>query len=236
MAERRRPLRAPDASPASPPSPDAPPALWLASTSPRRLALLRQIGFEPRVEAVEIDETPLPDESPRALVRRLATAKARAIGAVPAGAVVLAADTVIDLDGRVLGKPRDRAHAVAMLLALGGREHRVLSGVCLRRAVGTHTVVVATRVRFGRVTPAAAARYWEGGEPAGKAGGYAVQGEGARFVACLSGSYSNVVGLPLHETARLLAAAGLEPGPPVSRPEPRPRPTRSSPSGRRRRR
>ena len=194
--------------------------LILASSSPRRLALLGQLGLEPEVFTVDVDETPAAGEGPEALVRRLARAKARAAGTPPPGSVILAADTVIDLDGRVLGKPRDRDDGVAMLLALGGREHRVVTGLCLARALGggrtpgreriaVHTLAVATRVRFGRVDADAAARYWDSGEAAGKAGGYAIQGRGARFVAGIVGSYSNVVGLPLHESARLLGAAGL---------------------------
>ena len=183
--------------------------LILASASPRRLALLRQIGFEPEVVAADIDETPLPEETPAALVRRLSRAKALALGPLEPDTLVLAADTVVDLDGRALGKPRDREDAVTTLLALGGREHRVLSGLCLRRARGTHALTVVTRVRLGRVTRRQATRYVDGGEPMDKAGSYAVQGYGARFVASLSGSYSNVVGLPLHECARLLEAAGL---------------------------
>lgn len=182
----------------------------LASGSPRRLVLLGQIGYAPRVVVPDVDETPQEGETPRALVRRLATTKARAIS-LAADEVALAADTVIDLDGRVLGKPRDRAEGIAMLRALARREHRVLSGLCIRREHVAHTVIVTTRVRFGAVSEAEAARYWDGGEPRGKAGGYAVQGEGARFVASLRGSYSNVVGLPLYETARLLAAVGVEP-------------------------
>ena len=200
--------------------------LILASASPRRRALLRQIGLEPEVLAVHVDETPRDGESPTALVRRLATAKALAAPRPDAATVVLAADTVIDLDGRVLGKPRDRADTLAMLLALADREHRVVSGVCVRRALGvrgtppaatrtaTHTVAVVTRVAFGRVTHEAAARYAASDEPLDKAGGYALQGYAARFVASLVGSYSNVVGLPLHETARLLEAAGLASRPP----------------------
>ena len=191
--------------------------LILASASPRRLALLRQIGLEPEVRAAEVDETPRANEPPAALVRRLARRKARTLGAPAPGTLILAADTVIDLDGRVLGKPADRETGIATLLALGGREHRVVTGLCLVRPlgrggrVGTRTLAVATQVRFGRVEAGAAARYWDGGEPAGKAGGYAIQGQGARFVAGIVGSYSNVVGLPLYETSRLLAAAGLLP-------------------------
>lgn len=191
--------------------------LILASASPRRLALLRQIGLEPEVYVADVDETPRPGESPAALVRRLARAKAQAPGPPGPDTLILGADTVVDLDGQVLGKPVDREEGIAMLLALGGREHRVLTGLCLHRTLGRHGPVatralhVATRVRFGRVDAAAAARYWDGGEPMGKAGGYAIQGHGARFVAGIVGSYSNVVGLPLHESARLLAAAGLKP-------------------------
>jgi len=208
--------------------------LILASGSPQRLALLRQLGYEPDVRAVDIDESPLTDEAPATLARRLARAKAAAavartadtattggrVGRVSNGdTIVLAADTVIDLDGQVLGKPRDADHGVSMLLALGGREHRVLTGLCLvypiGRAprtgpVGIRTLVVSTRVRMGRITTDAALRYRDSGEPAGKAGGYAIQGSGARFVAGIVGSYSNVVGLPLHEGGRLLAAAGIE--------------------------
>jgi len=198
--------------------------LILASASPRRLALLHQIGLDPEMIAADVDETPRTGESPEALVRRLARAKAEAIGPPGADALVLAADTVIDLDGRALGKPSDREAAIAMLLALGGRTHRVLTGLCLVRPLdrigrgragvpgaplATRTLAVATTVRFGRVDREAAARYWDSGEPEGKAGGYAIQGGGARFVAGIVGSYSNVVGLPLHEIARLLAAAGL---------------------------
>ena len=191
--------------------------LILASASPRRLALLRQIGLEPEVRAADVDETPCPGEPPGTLVRRLARAKAEALGPPGPDTLILAADTVVDLDGRVLGKPAGREAGIAMLLDLGGREHRVLTGLCLRRPLGsrgrvaTRGLLVATRVRFGRVDAEAAARYWDGGEPAGKAGGYAIQGDGARFVAGIVGSYSNVVGLPLHESARVLAAAGLTP-------------------------
>lgn len=190
--------------------------LILASASPRRLALLRQIGLDPDVRVAGVDETPRAGETPAALVRRLARAKGEALGPPAEHTLILAADTVVDLDGRTLGKPSDRAAGIAMLLALGGREHRVVTGLCLRRPLGRHgrvatrTLAVTTRVRLGRVTPEAAARYWDGGEPRDKAGGYAIQGHGARFVAGIVGSYSNVVGLPLHETARLLAAAGLD--------------------------
>lgn len=185
--------------------------LILASASARRLALLHQIGYFPSVQAVDIDESPYPDEVPRALVRRLATRKAGAAWSLGVDdcRVVLAADTIIDLDGVALGKPRDHDDAVAMLRLLGAREHAVHTGLCLQRSRGAHAVCVTTRVRFGRISTADAERYQLSGESADKAGGYAIQGQGARFVASLAGSYSNVVGLPLHEAARLLEAAGL---------------------------
>lgn len=199
----------------------------LASASPRREQLLRQLGLEPLCMPVDVDETPQPGETPRGLVERLARLKAmrclqqlaQAHELVPPdrSVVVLGADTVIDLDGEVLGKPVGRTEALAMLKRLADREHSVLTGVCVLRAVDgaacgsadRHEACVDTRVRFGPVSDEQAQSYWETGEPAGKAGGYAIQGIGAQFVAFLSGSYSNVVGLPLYETNRLLQQVGL---------------------------
>ena len=135
-----------------------------------------------------------------------------------AGAVVvLGADTVIDLDGEVLGKPASRAEGVAMLMRLANREHTVLTGVCMLQTsfpmaehpIKALEIFVSTQVRFGPVSEEQADTYWNSGEPADKAGGYAIQGIGAQFVAYLSGSYSNVVGLPLYETNRLLQLAGV---------------------------
>ncbi len=201
--------------------------LILASASPRRRQLLRQIGHEPVCLPVDVDETPLPAEDPAALVQRLAASKAEYCLQHRAhelertdSLLVLGADTVIDLDGEVLGKPRDREDAVQMLLRLAGREHTVLSGVCLLQASGPgleklqrrEDIHVRTVVRFGPMSAEQAEDYWETGEPAGKAGAYAIQGLGARFVAQLSGSYSNVVGLPLYETQGLLQRAGLAAG------------------------
>jgi septum formation protein len=183
-------------------------ALILASKSPRRLELLAQLGLHPRVRSADVDETPQAAESPADYVLRIALAKAHAVRARDAVGLVLAADTAVICDDQILGKPRDAADAARMLALLSGREHRVLSGVALlgRRE---RTVLSETRVRFRTIGAAEAAAYWATGEPCDKAGGYAVQGLGAVFVAELQGSWSGVVGLPLYETARLLAAEGI---------------------------
>lgn len=185
--------------------------LYLASGSPRRRELLTQIGVPFVSLSVAIDETPAPDETPAAYVERLARGKAAAGLASLADrqAVVLGADTTVVLDGRILGKPGERAEALAMLQALGGREHEVLTAVALA-AVGRSAVrVVRSRVAFRPLTSAEAEAYWATGEPLDKAGGYAIQGFAAVFVSGLEGSYSAVVGLPLCETAQLLAEFGI---------------------------
>ncbi|MFM1891081.1 MAG: hypothetical protein RLZ44_158 [Pseudomonadota bacterium] len=181
--------------------------LYLASQSPRRRELLEQIGVSHAVVAVEVDETPRPDEAPEDYVRRLALGKARAGLARQRGNLVLGADTAVVLDGHILGKPRGQDHARDMLLALGGREHRVLSGVAVVGDSFEGYRLSDSRVSFRAITAAEAAAYWDSGEPADKAGGYAIQGRGAVFVSHLSGSYSGVMGLPLFETAQLLAEA-----------------------------
>lgn len=200
-----------------------PPRFVLASGSPRRLDLLRQLGYAPDVVAAAVDEGAAPGESPEALVARLASAKARAgldrLERDGRTVVVLGADTLVVHGGRTLGKPADRDACVANLLRLANDEHRVITSVAvLRRGSageldgepnGLRCVNVTTRVRFGPVDRAAALAYWASGEPVDKAGGYALQGLGARFVSGVSGSPSGVVGLPLHETARLLDAAGV---------------------------
>jgi septum formation protein len=188
------------------------PALVLASASPRRLALLSQIGIVPdRVLAPEIDETPLKGEVPRQHARRLARAKAAACVAVVPEAVVLAADTVVAAGRRILGKPETREQARACLALLSGRRHRVITTVVLqgpgeRRSERSVESVVA----FARLTDRQLATYLECGEWEGKAGGYAIQGRAATFIRFLSGSYSNVMGLPLFETAQLLRGIGWE--------------------------
>jgi len=192
------------------------PRLILASASPRRRQLLEQIGVNVEVRPVDIDETPAANESPLQLVERLSDSKAmqclRRSEAKPMDLLWLGADTVIDIDGIIAGKPESEEHAVEMLLQLADREHMVRTGVCLytHPAEQRYCCVVSTTVRFGRVTKAQAQQYWATGEPAGKAGSYAIQGRGAQFVAHISGSYSNVVGLPLYETRELLRAAAPE--------------------------
>ena len=182
--------------------------LYLASGSPRRRELLTQIGVPFSPLSVPIDENSLPEEPPRAYVERLARAKAQAgLAALadPGDAVVLGADTAVILDGRILGKPLDRDEAVATLSALSGREHLVLTAVALASTSRVAARVVGTRVRFRLLTGAEIEAYWATGEPRDKAGSYAIQGLAAVFVSQLHGSYSAVVGLPLGETAELLA-------------------------------
>lgn len=187
--------------------PNATPIL-LASGSPRRQELLRQIGVPHAVLAVDLDESALPGEAPRALALRLARAKALAGLARDGGRrPVLGSDTVVTLDGALFGKPQDRADALRMLAALGGRTHQVLTAVALATPDGAVTEAVSeTAVRMRVITPAEAADYWDSGEPAGKAGAYAIQGRAAVFIEHIAGSYSGVMGLPLYETARLLQA------------------------------
>ena len=187
------------------------PWIYLASASPRRRELLRQIGVSYRRLRLDVDETPRLGETPDAYVVRLALAKART-GCATLGrrrpAPVLGADTAVVLGDQVLGKPRDRAEALTMLLSLAGREHRVLTGVALVDG-GSRYRLSVSRVRFRPLSEAEALAYWDTGEPADKAGGYGIQGLGALFVQELSGSYSGVMGLPLFEVAQLLAEAGL---------------------------
>ncbi|MEP7312178.1 MAG: nucleoside triphosphate pyrophosphatase [Pseudomonadota bacterium] len=186
------------------------PLLLLASASPRRSALLAQIGLPHRVHATEVDESPLPAEAPESLVARLALAKTRAGVAAAGGLPVLGADTIVVLDGRVLNKPRDAAEAAEMLMSLGGRTHAVLSAVALQDAGGAiRTALASSRVTLRAIAPVEALRYWDSGEPRDKAGGYAIQGYGAVFIRELTGSYSGVMGLPLFETAALLREAGI---------------------------
>ena len=184
--------------------------LYLASGSPRRRELLGQIGVPFSVISAPIDETPLPGESAEAYVERLARAKAEAgLAALEGPAVALGADTAVVLDGRILGKPENREHALAMLAELAGREHQVLTAVALSDGRHCESLCVSSTVRFRPVDSAEAERYWASGEPADKAGGYAIQGLGAVFVTGLEGSYSAVVGLPLSETAAMLARFGI---------------------------
>ena len=186
------------------------PALVLASTSPRRRELLARIGLVPaRIAAPEIDETPLKGELPRDYVARLATGKALAVARAP-DEVVLAGDTTVAVGRRILEKPTDEADLRRMLGLLSGRRHHVWSGVCVVGADGrTRTRVVDTIVAFKALSAAEIDSYVESGEGMGKAGGYAIQGRAETFVRFLSGSHSNVVGLPLFETRALLTSAGI---------------------------
>jgi septum formation protein len=189
--------------------------LLLASASPRRSALLTQIGVVHEVLPAQVDETVLPDESAEALVVRLAGLKARhgaARRAAGDGRPVLGADTVVVVDDRILGKPRDATDGASMLRQLSGRSHRVLSGVALAHAGAVRTALSISTVSFRALDAAEIAAYWASGEPRDKAGAYAIQGRAARFVTHLAGSYSGVMGLPLYETAELLTAAGLSHG------------------------
>ncbi len=187
--------------------------LFLASRSPRRVQLLDQLGVACQALAVDVVEQPAPDEAPADYVCRLALAKARAglaqVADVP-GARVIGADTEVVLDGHIFGKPADAGQAQAMLAELSGRSHQVFTAVAV---VGVdigqaHTALCVSRVHFAPLDRAAIDTYIATGEPFGKAGGYAIQGRAAAFIRHLEGSFSGVMGLPLFETAQLLAAAG----------------------------
>ncbi|WP_313103292.1 Maf family protein [Stutzerimonas nitrititolerans] len=186
-------------------------ALFLASASPRRRELLTQIGVPFELLSITLDETPLPAERPEAYVQRLAREKALAGWAAVGddSVAVLGADTTVVIDERILGKPADRAEGLLMLESLSDREHHVLTAVALATRDACEVRLVNSRVRFRRIERAEAEAYWASGEPCDKAGGYAIQGWGAVFVAELRGSYSAVVGLPLCETAQLLDQAGI---------------------------
>jgi septum formation protein len=192
--------------------PDAP-LLVLASASPRRAALLARLGLDPLVRPAGIDEMPRPDEPPMELVARLATTKAAASAATGDPArdeVVLAADTEVVVDGRVLGKPRDPVDAATMLRCLSGRTHAVMTGIAVQRGTTSRLARVTTAVTFRALTEAEIAWYLATGEPAGKAGAYALQGAGAALVERIEGSDTNVIGLPLAETVALLREVGFE--------------------------
>ncbi len=182
--------------------------LILGSASPRRAELLAQIGVvADDVRPADIDETPLKNELPRPYARRLSVQKARAVTA-PDGALVLCADTVVAVGRRIMGKPVDVTEAEKFLRLLSGRRHRVITGVALRRDEKIWQRDVVTSVQVKNLSDQEIAAYLDNGEWQGKAGGYAIQGLGAMFIPSINGSYTNVVGLPLAETANLLRGAG----------------------------
>lgn len=186
------------------------PRLILASASPRRLELLAQVGIRPdAIIPADIDETSRPGELARACAVRLAGTKAAAIEAD--GDVVLAADTIVTVGRRILGKPADAEEAGRFLGLLSGRRHRVVTGVAVRVAGRTKVRAVETAVKFKQLDQSEVAAYIASGEWRGKAGAYANQGRAGGLIPWIGGSYSNVVGLPLAETLGMLSAAGVRP-------------------------
>lgn len=189
--------------------------LILASASPRRKELLAQLGIKCFVKSVDIDETPLPNELPLDYVQRVAAEKSAACLALYDGDLpILAADTSVVLENKIMGKPENQQHAQEMLLQLSGTTHQVYSSISLRSAklggLQHWEAVNITDVTFRKLTLAEIAAYWQTGEPCDKAGGYAIQGLGSIFIEKISGSFSGVMGLPLFETAQLLEKQGVK--------------------------
>ena len=183
--------------------------LVLGSGSPRRLELLAQLGLQPhRVSPPDIDETPLPQERPRDYCRRITRAKAEAI-ALKRNEVVLCADTTVAVGRRILGKPENADEARAFLRLMSGRRHRVITAIAVRKGTRSWFRDVTTKVRMKQLSDAEIAGYLATDDWQGKAGAYAIQGPAAAFIPWIEGSYSAVMGLPLHETAMLLQAAGI---------------------------
>ncbi|MDX1404707.1 MAG: Maf family protein [Woeseiaceae bacterium] len=186
--------------------------LHLASASPRRRELLAALGYEFTHGPVDIDESELPGEAPADMVLRLAAAKARtAFETGLTGGPVLGADTAVVVGQTVFGKPVSKRDALHMLAQLSGRRHRVLTGVAVLVDGVIDSALSETEVQFREIRPDEAEAYWHSGEPAGKAGAYAVQGLAGIFVSSINGSYTGVVGLPVYETAELLRRAGIVP-------------------------
>ena len=182
--------------------------LILGSASPRRLELLAQIGVTPdQVRPADIDETPRPRELPRAYCARIAREKAQVLD--PGADAVLTADTTVAVGRRILGKPEDAAQAAEFLILMGGRRHDVITSVVLRTEARVWERQVVSQVRMKRLSDGELNGYLDSGEWRGKAGGYGIQGRAAAFIPWISGSFSGIVGLPLAETAQMLAAAGV---------------------------
>jgi septum formation protein len=185
------------------------PSLILASSSPRRKEILEAMGVAFTIQSLAVDESVRAGEPAADMVLRLAAAKAAAIPAGP-GQIVIAADTAVVLGEEIFGKPVDVGDALRMLSALSGRTHQVMTGIAVATPDGLETALSVTDVRFREIEADEARRYWQSGEPQGKAGAYAIQGRGGVFVEAIMGSHTGVVGLPVYETARLLRAAGLD--------------------------
>ena len=182
--------------------------LILASNSPRRLDILRQLGLDPSVRSPAIDESCIEGESPEAYVERLARSKAEAVAETELDALVIGGDTIVVSEDRLLGKPEDEDRAVEMLLSLAGRKHLVLTGLAISGQDGTVSAVSGTEVRFRSFTEAEARRYVMSGEPMDKAGAYAIQGLGAALVAEIVGDYYTVMGFPIGTFLDLLLQSG----------------------------
>lgn len=180
----------------------------LASSSPRRKELLEQVGLKFEIFSPDIDESVHVGESADHYVQRLAEQKAQAILAQFPDAIVIAADTSLVLDHKIIGKPESKQHAFEIWTALSDRQHDVFSGVCVMSSEcdpnTVQSMVVRTQVHFQKLSQLDMEQYWATGEPIGKAGAYAIQGYAAQFIPRIEGSYSNVVGLPLYETLQLL--------------------------------
>ncbi|MEO8682095.1 MAG: Maf family protein [Vicinamibacterales bacterium] len=176
----------------------------LASRSPRRAELLAAAGIAFEVLAIDVDETPMAGEDPKAYVVRLAIEKASRVAAVRPGEVVLGADTTVVIDGRILGKPTDEAEATEMLRLLRGRVHEVFTGVAIAGPSGVRSAVETTRVWFAPMTDEDITSYVDSGEPVDRAGAYAIQGLASRFIPRIEGSYTNVVGLPVALVSSIL--------------------------------
>jgi septum formation protein len=185
--------------------------LILASASPRREELLRSVGLKFKIIPADVDETYFQGESPRAHVRRLSRDKAGAIAHQYPKALVLGADTIVVIDGQILGKPKNKKQAREMLQQLSNRRHAVLTGFTIAcvRAGTSRTKVVQSTVQFKKISPEETAWYVNGDEPYDKAGGYAAQGKGASFIQAIRGSYTNVIGLPLCEVVEALKHLGV---------------------------
>ena len=188
----------------------------LASASPRRTALLKQMNIAHKIHPADIDESPRLNETPQALVTRLAAEKAQAVKAqlearhsMTAGTVILASDTLIAFEGQSVGKPIDKADSKKILRMLSGKQHEVLTAISALSDSQQQTQVITTSVTFAALTDEQIDAYWETGEPADKAGSYAIQGLGGEFVVSINGSASAVIGLPLYETRQLLNAFGV---------------------------